>query len=44
MPSLSLPGWTIWPVWSGEVDGFYWTDLAPDIVNPGREGQGLVSV
>jgi serine/threonine protein kinase len=27
-----------------EVDGFYWTDSAPDIVNPGREGQGLVSV
>jgi hypothetical protein len=27
-----------------EVDGFYWTDPAPDIVNPGREEQGLVSV
>jgi|LakMenE18May11ns_1017448.scaffolds.fasta_scaffold9864623_2 hypothetical protein len=27
-----------------EVDGFYWTDSAPDIVNPGREGQSLVSV
>jgi hypothetical protein len=28
----------------GEVDGFYWTDSAPDIVNPGREEQGSVSV
>jgi hypothetical protein len=27
-----------------EVDGFYWTDSAPDIVNSGREEQGLVSV
>jgi IS5 family transposase len=27
-----------------EVDGFSWTDSAPDIVNPGREGQSLVSV
>ncbi len=27
-----------------EVDGFYWTDSAPDIVNPGREEQGMVSV
>ena len=27
-----------------EVDGFYWTDSAPDIVNPGQEGQSLVSV
>ncbi|GEM_PF-1199512 len=25
-----------------EVDGFYWTDLAPDIVNLGREGQGSI--
>ncbi|MEA5415566.1 phage integrase N-terminal SAM-like domain-containing protein [Synechococcus sp. BA-132 BA5] len=27
-----------------EVDGFYWKDSAPDIVNPGREEQGLFSV
>ena len=27
-----------------EVGAFYWTDLAPDIVNSGREEQGLVSV
>ena len=23
-----------------EVGAFYWTDVAPDIVNPGREEQG----
>jgi hypothetical protein len=28
----------------GEVDVFYWTVLAPDIVNPGREEQGSFSV
>ena len=27
-----------------EVDVFYWTVLAPDIVNPGREEQGSFSV
>ncbi len=27
-----------------EVGAFYWTVLAPDIVNSGREEQGLVSV
>jgi hypothetical protein len=27
-----------------EVVAFYWTVLAPDIVNPGREEQGSVSV
>jgi len=27
-----------------EVGAFYWTVLAPDIVNPGREEQGPVSV
>jgi IS5 family transposase len=27
-----------------EVGAFYWTDLAPDIVNSGREEQGSVSV
>lgn len=28
----------------GEVGAFYWTVPAPDIVNSGREEQGLVSV
>ena len=27
-----------------EVGGFYWTVLAPEIVNSRREGLGLVSV
>ena len=27
-----------------EVGAFYWTDLAPDVVNSGREEQGLLSV
>jgi hypothetical protein len=27
-----------------EVAAFYWTVLAPDIVNSGQEEQGLVSV
>ena len=27
-----------------EVGAFYWTVLAPDIVNSGREEQGSVSV
>jgi len=27
-----------------EVGAFYWTDVTPDIVNPGRVEQGLVSV
>ncbi len=27
-----------------EVDGFYWTARAPDIVNSGREEQSSVSV
>jgi hypothetical protein len=27
-----------------EVGAFYWTDMAPDIVNPGQEEQGSVSV
>jgi hypothetical protein len=27
-----------------EVGAFYWTVLAPDIVNPGREEQSSVSV
>ena len=30
--------------WAIEVGAFYWTDMAPDIVNPGREEQGSVSV
>ena len=25
---------------ASEVGAFYWTDVAPDIVNPGREEQG----
>jgi hypothetical protein len=29
---------------TSEVGAFYWTVLAPDIVNPGREEQGSVSV
>jgi hypothetical protein len=35
--------WTFWVV-PTEVGAFYWTVLAPDIVNPGREEQGSVSV
>jgi len=27
-----------------EVGAFYWTDMAPYIVNPGREEQGSVSM
>jgi hypothetical protein len=27
---------------ASEVGAFYWTVLAPDIVNPGREEQGSV--
>ena len=27
-----------------EVGGFYWTALVPDVVNSGREEQGLVSL
>ena len=30
--------------WLTEVDGFYWTDSDPDIVNSGREEQGLISL
>jgi hypothetical protein len=30
--------------WGSEVAAFYWTVLAPDIVNSGQEEQGLVSV
>jgi hypothetical protein len=26
-----------------EVGAFYWTDMAPDFVNPGREEQGSAS-
>jgi hypothetical protein len=36
------------PTWrpraQSEVGAFYWTAPAPDIVNSGREEQGLVSV
>ncbi|WP_094591136.1 hypothetical protein [Vulcanococcus limneticus] len=41
---LSLVVTTRSPGLETEVDGFYWTDSAPDIVNPEREEQGLVSV
>ena len=34
----------VFPVVASEVDGFYWTDSAPDIVNSGQEEQGLISV
>jgi hypothetical protein len=42
-------GWLAWALRPGlvgrpEVGAFYWTVLAPDIVNPGREEQGSVSV
>jgi hypothetical protein len=30
--------------WTSEAGGIYWTDLVPEIVNLGREGQGLVSM
>ena len=33
-----------WPISPCEVGAFYWTVPAPDIVNLGREEQGLVSV
>jgi hypothetical protein len=32
------------PMVGPEVGAFYWTDMSPDIVNPGREEQGSVSV
>jgi thiol:disulfide interchange protein len=34
-----LPGWG-----GSEVGAFYWTVLAPDIVNPGREEQDSFSM
>jgi hypothetical protein len=37
MPMGPAPAWC-------EVGAFYWTVLAPDIVNLGREEQGSVSV
>ena len=36
--------WQLIPSVRIEVDAFYWTVLAPDIVNPGREEQGSFSV
>jgi hypothetical protein len=39
---LSLPRFI--ELYGTEVGAFYWTDMAPDIVNPGREEQGSVSV
>ena len=48
---LPNPGYKVWwnnndpcPVGVTEVGAFYWTALAPEIVNSGREEQGLVSV
>jgi transposase-like protein len=40
LPSSSLARW----VRQAEVGAFYWTVLAPGIVNSGREEQGSVSV
>lgn len=37
-------GWLVHENSILEVDGLYWTDSAPDIVNAGREEQGLISV
>jgi hypothetical protein len=39
-PQLQVQCWRRIP----EVGAFYWTVLAPDIVNPGREEQGSASV
>ena len=33
-----------WREWKNEVGALYWTALAPEIVNSGREEQGSVSV
>jgi putative transposase len=41
--SRKVVAWDVAEVES-EVDAFYWTDWAPDIVNPRREEQGLVSL
>jgi hypothetical protein len=30
--------------YKSEVGAFYWTVPAPNIVNPGREGQGSISL
>ena len=45
MRKLGVNYRTAWLLHSSfEVGAFYWTDMAPDIVNPGREEQGSVSV
>lgn len=43
---LAMESWNPTPITApwGEVGAFYWTVSAPDIVNPGREEQDLVSV
>ena len=43
--STLFEGWRFEP-WACmiEVGAFYWTDLAPDIVNSEREEQGSISV
>ena len=37
-------GWGSTDKFTVEVDAFYWTVPAPDIVNSGREEQGSISV
>ena len=45
LPVAGAPGAAVpQPCASLEVGAFYWTVLAPDIVNPGREEQGSASV
>jgi len=54
MAGAGYKGWQAWhcrDTWrdlkrciQAEVGAFYWTFLAPDIVNPGREEQGSASV
>ncbi len=41
---LTRSNWSKTLQLESEVGAFYWTVPAPDIVNPGREEQGLVSV
>ena len=40
---LGLWNVLVWLQTKGEVDGFYWTVLVPDIANSGREEQGSIS-
>ncbi len=43
-PPVSTEASPLLLIYITEVCAFYWTVLAPDIANPGREEQGLVSV